>query len=223
MTEYALIIAGGRIEDDFVLRFIHEQRKQGKIFLIAADRGLTFLDRNGIVPDLIVGDFDSVKEGYEEEYLSAHPEVEVHRFNWEKDMTDTEIAAVEAADRGCRRVDILGATGSRFDHMLGAVQVISLLLDRGVRGQIIDPCNRISIHEKNIKIRKTEQWGKYVSFFSWGKDVDKVRMTGFHFTIKDTGITSSGTLTVSNQIEEDYAEVTFPEGRLVMVESKDTP
>ncbi len=223
MTEYAIIVAGGRIDDDFALRFVLEHQKTEEIFLVAADRGLLFFDRHGIVPDLIVGDFDSVKEGYEETYLSAHPEVEVHEFNWEKDMTDTEIAAVEAADRGCSRVDILGATGTRFDHMLGAVQVLSLLLDRGVEGQILDPCNRISMHEKHIRIAKAKQWGKYVSLFAWGGDVNDVKMNGFHFTIKGVGITSSGTLTVSNQIEEEVGEVIFPYGRLLMVESKDKP
>ncbi len=223
MSEYAIIVAGGRIDDDFALRFVQEHQRTEKPFLIAADRGLTFLDRHNIVPDLIVGDFDSVRAGYEQEYLSAHPDVEVHEFNWEKDMTDTEIAAVEAADRGCVRIDILGATGTRFDHMLGALQVLSLLKDRGVNGQILDPCNRISIHEKCIRIRKAMQWGKYVSLFAWGGDVNDVQMKGFHFTLKGAGITSSGTLTVSNQIEDEEAEVIFPAGRLVMVESKDEP
>ncbi len=223
MTDYAIIVAGGRIDDDFVLRFLHRHLKKGETFLIAADKGLAFLNRNGIVPDLIVGDFDSVGEGYEEEYLKAHPDVSVHQFNWEKDMTDTEIAAVEAADRGCREIDILGATGTRFDHMLGAVQVLSLLMDRGVRGRIIDPCNRISMHEKYIRVSKEDQWGKYVSFFAWGGDVKNVTQKGFHFTIKGGTITSSGTLTVSNQIEAQYGEVVFPQGRLLMVESKDKP
>ncbi len=223
MTDYAIIVAGGRIDDDFALRFITEHKKAGEVFLIAADRGLMFLDRHNIVPDLIVGDFDSVCEGYEQAYIRAHPDVEVHRFNWEKDMTDTEIAAVEAADRGCSQVDILGATGTRFDHMLGAVQVLSLLLDRGVRGQILDPCNRISMHEGCIRIARNRQWGKYVSLFAWGGDVLDVTTKGFHFTLRRARITSSGTLTVSNQIEDEVAEVTYPKGRLLLVESKDMP
>ncbi len=221
--EYAIIIAGGRIDDDFAFRFVLEHRTIGETLLIAADRGLLFLERHGIVPDLIVGDFDSVREGYEEEYLRAHPTVEVHEFNWEKDMTDTEIAAMEAAGRGCTSIDILGATGTRFDHMLGSVQVLSLLYDKGVAGRILDPCNRISMHEKRIEIGKKEQWGKYVSLFAWGGDVEDVTMEGFHFTMRGGGITSSGTLTVSNQIEDDRASVTFPRGRLLMVESKDAP
>lgn len=223
MINSAIIVAGGRIEDDFALQFLQEHLREGETFLIAADRGLTFLDRNGYVPDLIVGDFDSVREGYEEEYRSAHPEVPVHEFNWEKDMTDTEIAAVEAADRGCREVDILGATGTRFDHMLGAVQVLSLLMDRGVRGRILDPCNRITMHDAPIRICKNGQWGKYVSLFAWGADVSDVTLEGFHFSMNKGKITSSGTLTVSNQIEAECAKVLFPKGRLLMVESKDSP
>ena len=50
----AVIISGGNIDEDLALRFLSR-----KPFLIAADRGLKFLEAHGISADLIVGDFDS--------------------------------------------------------------------------------------------------------------------------------------------------------------------
>ena len=135
MREYAIVTAGGKIDDDFALRILSENKAA---FLVAADRGLVFLDRHGIVPDLVVGDFDSAGEEYVRQYLQTHPEVRVKSFHWEKDDTDTEIAAKEAVEMGCTRIDFLGATGSRFDHVLGNVQVLHMLLEQGVTGRILE-------------------------------------------------------------------------------------
>ena len=224
MKEHAIIIAGGRIEEDFALSFLDSVfRRRERSLLIAADRGLLFLDRNGIVPDLIVGDFDSVPAGYEDRYLKKHPAVEVHRYRWEKDYTDTEIAARRAVEKGCREIDFLGTTGTRFDHVLGTVQLLAMLSERGVVGRIVDPYNRITIHQSSFRIRKREQWGKYVSLFAWGTEVRGMTLTGFHFPMENGRITNAETLTVSNEIENECAEVRFDSGMLMMVESKDTP
>lgn len=222
MNDYAIVIAGGRIYDDFALRFLRPYvGKTDRPMIIAADRGLVFLERNGIVPDVVVGDFDSVPDGYEEQYLRSHPHVEMHRYQWEKDYTDTEIAARRAMDHGCKIIDFIGTTGTRFDHMLGSVQLLAMLIERGVVGRIIDPYNRITMHEQSFRIWKKSQWGNYVSLFSWGGDVRGVTLTGFHFPMENGHITSAQTLTVSNQIEEDCAEVRFDRGMLLLVESRD--
>ena len=257
MSDYAIVIAGGRIEDDFALGFLisagadcaadcagglpalstpaeksasgrkaqrsSEADAKAPPLLIAADRGLAFLDRHGIVPVLVVGDFDSAGDAFVRRYLSDHPQVEVHRFGWEKDYTDTEIAVRMALEKGCRRIDLLGTTGTRVDHMLGSVQLLAMLLEEGAEGRILDPCNRISMHREGFQIRKDAQWGKYVSFFAWGGAVGGLTLTGFHFPMKDGTITQDRTIAVSNQIEEETARVSFRSGTLLMVESKDTP
>ena len=224
MTDYGIIIAGGRIDEDFVLRFLQSaSRRREPPLLVAADRGLIFLEKNGIVPNVIVGDFDSVPAGYEELYLKKHPSVEAHRYHWEKDYTDTDIATRRAMEKGCKLIDILGATGTRFDHMLGCVQLLAHLRDQGVTGRILDPYNRITIHEQSFRILRKEQWGKYVSLFAWGGEVGGVTLTGFHFPMENGRIRTAETLTVSNEIRAEIAEVLFSSGLLLMVESKDQP
>ncbi len=221
MSDYAVIIAGGRIDEDFALRFLRKQMESARPFLVAADRGLLFLERFGIVPDLVAGDFDSAGMEIKERFKREHPQTEVLEFNWEKDDTDTQIAALAAAKRGCRVIDILGATGTRLDHVFGAVHLLALLLDMGIRGRILDPCNRITMHEQDFSLRKDEQWGKYVSFFPWGGEVHGVTLKGFHFPLEDETIVMSATRTVSNQIDDETAEIHFRSGRIIMVESRD--
>lgn len=218
MKDHAVIIAGGEINDDLALSFFREDA-----FRIAADRGLVFLERHGILPDLIVGDFDSAPDGLIGEYTERHPGVEVRAYNWEKDYTDLEIAAAAAADRGYRRIDILGATGTRLDHVFGALQTLALLLDRGCSAAIYDPCNRITMHDASFRLNRDDQWGKYVSLFAWGGEVSGLTLTGFHFPMENGILPTSGTLAVSNQIEDKEASVSFESGRLLVIESKDRP
>ena len=218
MKKHAVIIAGGEIDDDLALSFVQKDS-----YIIAADRGLAFLARHQIRADLIVGDFDSAPAKIVEEYKRSNPDIEVRAYNWEKDYTDLEIAACAAADRGYDDIRILGATGTRLDHVIGGMQTLALLLERGCRGTIIDPCNRITMHDAPFAISKENQWGRYVSLFAWGGPVTGITLKGFHFPMENGTITTSGTLAVSNQIEEAQGKVIFETGRLLCVESKDRP
>ena len=47
-----VIISGGNISTDFALDFLN---RKTDVLLIAADRGLEFCSRNGILPDWAVG------------------------------------------------------------------------------------------------------------------------------------------------------------------------
>ena len=80
------------------------------------DAGLEAVKALGLEPDMIVGDFDTVKP----EVLAYYRRME--HIVWdthqpEKDETDTELALLKAQATGCTEVVVLGATGGRMDHM----------------------------------------------------------------------------------------------------------
>ena len=92
----AVIVSGGRIEEDFALRFLKNKRYD---HIIAADGGLLFLQRHDILPSHIVGDFDSASAAVLEPYQGSETIV-IRRFRPEKDWTDTEIAVEQALELG---------------------------------------------------------------------------------------------------------------------------
>ena len=57
----AVIVSGGNINTDFALDFLKKNTDENT-FLIAADRGLEFFEKTGLVPHIAVGDFDSLSE-----------------------------------------------------------------------------------------------------------------------------------------------------------------
>lgn len=99
--------------------------------VIAADAGYRACQREGIVPDLLLGDFDSMEppEGF----------AQLLRLPVEKDDTDTLAAIRAGLERGCTDFRIYGGTGGkRLDHTLANLQSLLFLRRRGARGFLYD-------------------------------------------------------------------------------------
>ena len=92
--------------------------------VIAVDRGYASLRRIGVMPDVAVGDFDS---------LGFVPACPTRTFPVEKDASDMELAMREALDRGADEVLLYGAFSARLDHTLANLQMLCGYAQRGVR------------------------------------------------------------------------------------------
>ena len=123
---------------------------------------------------------------------------------------------------GAKEILIFGATGTRLDHVLANLGLLSMGKKQGVQIVLADQWNYITLVESGTVLKKEEQFGKYVSFFSVGGDVTGLSLKGFkyplnryHLTVEDSG------LTVSNEITEETAEITYDSGQLLMIMSGD--
>ena len=145
----------------------------------------------------------------------------VRTFNPVKDYSDTEIALCHAIEAGAGQIALLGATGSRIDHVLAGLQCLHIPLKAGIPAWIVDACNRISLHDHDFIIRKNEQFGTFVSFFPAGEAVEDLTLEGFKYPLHNHRMVNSDSLGVSNEIQEDTARVSFTAGRLYMVQSQD--
>lgn len=213
----AVIISGGNIEEDFALRFLQEREYD---YWIAADRGLLFLKKYGIRPTHIVGDFDSGDVSWLAEY-EEDSQVTIRKFQPEKDWTDTEIAAELALELNCGIIDILGATGSRLDHVMGNVQLLALMLEKGTECSLLDPNNKIYMRNQSFSLSRSTQWGKYVSLFAYGGNVEGLCLKGMKYPLDNFRLGTVGTRGVSNEIQEETAHICFQSGILLVMETKD--
>lgn len=223
MTD-TVIVSGGNIERDFALDFlekIKEKAGENRIRFIAADKGLEFFMNTGLVPDYAVGDFDSLSgEGIK--YLSAHKEIQVKKLKPEKDDSDTQSAVHLAAENGAGGIIILGATGTRLDHVLANMELLLLGEELGISIALADANNYIALVKSGTVLTKKDQFGKYVSFFPLGGDVEGLTLEGFKYPLNGHHLTASDCgLTVSNEIQEETSKVTFTSGNLMMIMSRD--
>ncbi|GAE86853.1 thiamine diphosphokinase [Acetivibrio straminisolvens] len=119
---YALIVCNGSIIDySYHKKFFEEAD-----FIVCADGGALHLQRLGIKPDVLLGDFDSIEDKHLEYYKEQN--VEIFKFPSEKDMTDTELAVDTVIDKGYKDIVIIGGTGTRLDHTLSNIFCLSKCL-----------------------------------------------------------------------------------------------
>lgn len=212
-----LIISGGELETEFVLTFF-----KGNTFdyIIGADRGARFLMEQGIKPTHVVGDFDSSGTGVLE-YFREQPDVQIQIFQPEKDLTDTYIAVEKALELCSSEIWILGANGTRADHLLANIRTLTLPARRGVKCYLLDAFNRMHIAARSLTILREDQYGQYVSLFAIGGPVEGLTLKGFKYPLNNYKMTGEDPIGVSNEIVEKKAQIFFDKGLLLVAETRD--
>lgn len=217
MHRRILIISGGSISDEFAKEWIGQYHPD---FTIVADSGMEFMRRVILVPDMIIGDFDSVKADTLD-FFKEQQGIIWKELNPVKDDTDTEFAIRQAISLGAKEITVLGATGTRLDHVLGNVALLGIGLQEQVAIQLVDAHNRIRMIDKSLCLMKAEQFGNFVSLLPYSGEVKHVTLKGFKYPLESYTMGSFSSLGISNEIVEEKAEILFEEGILLVIESRD--
>lgn len=179
-------------------------------FVIAADSGYNRCVENNIVPDLLVGDMDSIK--------GSVPDVDIPivRAPCEKDDTDTMLAIKIGFERGYRDFVLTGVTGGkRLDHTLAAISSLEYITDHGGEGCIIDSSCKMFV--QTVGTRRYEGRGAgYISVFSL-TDSSRLAMRGLKYGGEDVTVTRDFPLGVSNNFREEYGEIQVYEGKILVI------
>ena len=111
--------------------------------VVCADGGARHLRRLGRLPDLLVGDLDSAQP--DDVAWMTRQGVELHQYPVAKDATDSELAVLAAlefldkqSDRAAQELVLLGAFGSRPDHVLANQLLAADLAGQGWRLVLTD-------------------------------------------------------------------------------------
>ena len=188
--------------------------------IIAGDRGLEALYKLKIIPNHVVGDFDSVSAEILEFY-KKQSQITFHTFNSEKDNTDTDIALQLAIGLKSSRITIMGALGKRMDHALANIHILKDALEANIPCQILDEHNRIYLINKEMTLEKNKVYGKYVSLIPLTSIVEGLTLTGFKYSLNHYTLPIGTSLGISNEMIEDIAHIEMKKGILIVIESKD--
>ncbi|MDO5156228.1 MAG: thiamine diphosphokinase [Eubacteriales bacterium] len=223
---HVLIVTGGKFDYTFSKQYI-KTLSIDKVF--AVDRGLEYVDQLNLQPEWIIGDFDTVNQTilkkYEEMIENHKLAAVIDRHPARKDASDTELAVEKAVKCGATHITILAGTGSRLDHVFANLNVLWLAEKESILCQLVDSNNRIQLlssqGRQNCKISKETQWGKYVSFIAMSEQVKGFTLEGMAYPLDDAIISQGSSLTVSNEIEDEYGKITVKEGNVWIIESRD--
>lgn len=211
-----LIISGGNIDIEFLNKNLTTCSYDN---IIAVDKGLESLYLLKILPNHIVGDFDSVNETIINFYNTKN--IPIHKYNPEKDYTDTDIAIKLAISLNSTNITIIGATGTRLDHTLANIHILCTCLEEEIPCKIIDPYNKIYLIKSKIELEKSNIYGKYISLIPLTSTVNGVTLNGFKYPLKDYTLKIGESLGISNEVVDDVAKIEIKQGILIVIESKD--
>lgn len=181
-------------------------------FIICADSGYDIAKETNIVPDLLIGDFDSIK--------SVPENVDKITLPVEKDVTDSLAAFNEGVKLGYKSFVLFGGTGGRFEHTFANVSLMANASKSGIDFAIIDDKHIFrSITNSTIKIAKKDN--QQISVFAFGNKAFGVTETGFHYPLNDYTLDPfNGALGTSNDIIEEYGVISVKDGTIIIIETQ---
>jgi thiamine pyrophosphokinase len=186
-------------------------------YIISVDGGARHLRTMGVVPNILIGDFDSATS-YDLQYF-VDLGVENYKFPAEKDMTDSELAIERAVEMGSDELLFIGAMGSRMDHSLANVFLLKKCMDIGIKACVVDENNRIYIVNSTITIKKQE--GYKLSLIPVSERVNGVTTYGLKYRLDNATMLLGTSWGVSNEFLDDEVTVTIDEGILLVCVSRD--
>lgn len=203
MKTRCLIVAGGDCNERLF------KSVSDDCFVIAADSGLLHCQSTNIMPDLVVGDFDS--------YTDKIPySCQVIKLPVHKDDTDLHFAARCGIDKGFKDFTIFGGYGSRPDQNFAMISTL-LFISRATAGDVKAICKDFEFHviTESTKIFYKDS-AKYLSVFPLDGNADGVTIKGAEYPLEDAVLTSDFPIGVSNCLMCDTT-VSVKKGSLLIM------
>lgn len=208
-----LIVSNGSIKDIDLIKKVAQRTD----FIICADGGIRHLFKANILPDLVIGDLDSISE--DERLEISKRNIKVLKYPTKKDKTDTELAIDYAIENNAKEILFLGATGTRLDHTIANIMILYRLLGLGIKGCIIDSHNEVYITDNKLELQQKE--GTYVSIIPLINDAIGVTLKGFEYETENKDFKMSSTLGISNRIVNEKGYINIKKGPCLVIRSRD--
>ncbi len=188
--------------------------------VVAADGGARYALEAGVVPDLVVGDMDSLGEDLAREVEGRGASLERHPVK--KDKMDGHLAVLAARERGATAADLLCAMGGR-PGALFAVSHILLVAERiGLRSTVVADWGRMFVIEGGS--RKVEgAWQDSVSIFPLSGPAAGVTLEGMEYPLENAILEPGDTLGFHNELIGNEARVSVGKGALLVVQETESP
>ena len=189
--------------------------------VVAADGGALHALEAGIVPDVVVGDMDSLGEGGAREVEGRGALLERHPVK--KDKMDGHLAVLAARDRGATAADLLCATGGRTGALFAVPHVLLLAERAGLRTTLTAGWGRAFVVEAGART-VTGDAGDSVSVFPFAGTAVGVTLEGFEYPLREAWLEAGDTLGFHNELTGGEGRVSVGRGALLVIhETGDAP
>lgn len=204
-----LIIAGG---DKPEKRLVSKLTSSGYNKIICADGGFHNALKAGLVPDYIIGDFDSVGD------LSLVPDkCKLIKYRRQSD-TDVEKCVKFALAKGTKELLILGGIGDRLDHSIANIGLLAKYSDRA---QLYLFYGNTYCFAASGEVAYTARKGETVSVYGLTKNT-RVTSGGLKFKMINENIFLGGKESTSNIASSTQIMLNIKNGKALIVREKNS-
>lgn len=176
--------------------------------IIAADGGYDILKEIGLIPDVVIGDLDSLEGELKHKNVVKHPV--------EKDETDTFLATKLGVEKGYKNFIIFGGVGGRIDHTIANIQNLLWIAKRGGRAFLIGNDVIMTVISDDLLTFSADFKGK-ISIFAQENSVEGVNIKGLKYSAENLTLTPEFPLGVSNEFVGERAEISVEDGSLLII------
>ena len=180
--------------------------------VICADGAAKMTYKIGMVPDLVVGDMDSITADDRERLTQSGAEFIV--YPPEKDLTDTQIAYELAQKEGASAVTVWGGIGSRLDHTLSTICNAFWLVECGIDVCFASPDVTVYLVQGSRVL--TGETGDIVSLIVFGDEATGVTLRGFRYPLTSATIEGTWQCCVSNVMKAKNPVIKVASGNVAV-------
>lgn len=183
--------------------------------VIAVDGGLDHCSALGVVPDVAVGDFDSVSTTALAR--AADQGVEIVRHMAAKDQTDLELGLELAQKRGVNCITAFAVFGGRIDHQIGALTALANPGLKPVRVSAWSSSRALHVVHGGSVIDLAFPIGTTLSLLAWAGDAHGVATIGLEWPLRSETLTASAARGVSNVVADTTQQIGVTSGTLLVI------
>lgn len=209
------IVGNGPME---YIPFLQDYREHVDVW-IGADRGALTIIENKLRPEYAIGDFDSITQT-EKEKIKLDSD-SVLEYAVEKDQTDLEITLGKAFELNPDCIYLFGVTGGRLDHAMVNMQLLHQVMERNIRGVIVDKLNQLELAEPGKHTISHQSEFPNISFLPFTPEIKGLTLIGFYYPLNERTVSWGSTLCISNKLLSKSGTFSFNEGILLVIKSRD--
>ena len=183
--------------------------------VVAADGGARYALEAGVMPDLVVGDMDSLGEDFARKIERRGASLE--RYPVRKDKMDGHLAVLAARERGATAVDLLCAAGGGLGALFATAHILLAAERIGLHSTLVADRGRMFVIEDDSRtVQGTPQ--DSVSIFPLSGPAVGVTLEGMEYPLENASLEPGDTLGFHNELIGREATVSVESGALLVVQ-----
>ena len=187
--------------------------------LIAADGGVKHVLKLGLIPQIIIGDFDSTPKNIFKKIgrTRRSAPTKIIKYPRKKNKTDFELAIDHCLEKKFQEIIIFGIFGDRIDHLLANILLIAKIQTENplIKIKIIEGKKEIYILNKKIVIHG--KIGDEVSIIPVSEKLEGVSTEGLYYRLIDDTLSFGSTRGVSNVMNKTSVKITVVDGTALII------